>query len=47
MFVFVVVLFNFDYVVVIINFEVFSAIVPSFTDLFLRNAKIIVGDSDV
>ena len=38
---------NFDYVVVIISFEVFSAIVPSFTDLFLRNAKIIVGDSDV
>ena len=47
MVVFSVIVLNFDYVVVIISFEVFSAVAPSFTNLFLRNAKIIVGDSDV
>ena len=40
--VFSVILLFFDKVLVIISLEVFNAVVISFTDLFLRNSKIIV-----
>ena len=38
---------HFDNVVFILYLEVFSAMVISFPDIFLRNSKTIVGNSDV
>ena len=42
-----IVFIHFDNVVFILYLEVFSTMVISFPDIFLRNSKTIVGNSDV